>query len=59
MPDQPKWTDEDLKKFKAKEHSIISRGSAFAWMGHLNALKWYVIGMEEGNDVQLIILSGS
>jgi hypothetical protein len=43
IPDQPIWTDEDVEKFKAKQWSKIKKGSALAWMGHLNALRWYAI----------------
>jgi hypothetical protein len=42
IPDQPAWTESDIENFKSKSGSKISRGSALAWMGHLNALKWYV-----------------
>jgi hypothetical protein len=43
IPDQPVWTDADVESVKTKQLSVISRGSAMAWLGHLNALKWYVI----------------
>lgn len=43
MPPQPPWTEDDISAFKANEGSKISRGSALAWMGHLNALQWYHI----------------
>jgi hypothetical protein len=39
IPPQPSWTDDDLSHFKANNGSQISRGSALAWMGHLNVLK--------------------
>jgi hypothetical protein len=39
IPDQPEWTEGDLQAFRAEE-SQISRGSALAWLGHLNALRW-------------------
>lgn len=42
IPDQPVWTDADLANFKSKKHSVIPKGSALAWMGHLNALKWFM-----------------
>ncbi|KAF2467842.1 uncharacterized protein BDR25DRAFT_291245 [Lindgomyces ingoldianus] len=42
IPEQPTWTDEDVRAFRAKEGSRISKGSAMAWMGHLNALKWFL-----------------
>jgi len=42
IPEQPQWTEKDVQSFKATEGSKIDRGSALAWMGHLNALQWYV-----------------
>ena len=41
IPDQPVWTDADLGAFHSPKGSRIKKGSALAWMGHLNALKWY------------------
>ena len=47
IPDQPAWTDADIKKLRADKDSIISRGSALAWLGHLNALHWFLMsGLE-------------
>lgn len=43
IPDQPVWTDADVESIRTKKLSVISRGSAMAWLGHLNALKWCVI----------------
>ena len=40
IPDQPIWTDEDVDTVMDKQYSIISKGSAMAWLGHMNALKW-------------------
>lgn len=40
IPEQREWTEGDLQEFRANESSTISRGSALAWLGHLNALKW-------------------
>ncbi|KAF2023641.1 hypothetical protein EK21DRAFT_118552 [Setomelanomma holmii] len=40
IPEQPAWTEEDVRNFQAKEHSTISKGSALAYLGHLIALKW-------------------
>jgi hypothetical protein len=41
IPHQPVWTDEDIESIKCKNGSKILRASALAWLGHLNALKWY------------------
>ena len=42
IPVQPKWTDEDVSEFRADRDSRISKGSALAWLGHLNALRWFL-----------------
>ncbi|KAL5430672.1 hypothetical protein PMIN06_012476 [Paraphaeosphaeria minitans] len=42
IPEQPQWTDGQLQAFKSPQGSRISRGSALAWMGHLNALRWFL-----------------
>ncbi|KAF1968735.1 hypothetical protein BU23DRAFT_540726 [Bimuria novae-zelandiae CBS 107.79] len=42
IPPQPQWTEDDLQAFKSKKSSKIDRGSALAWMGHLNALRWFL-----------------
>ncbi|QDS68839.1 hypothetical protein FKW77_007120 [Venturia effusa] len=52
IPDQPVWTDADVQSIKTKKMSVISRGSAMAWLGHLNALKWFV---ESGLSSALIL----
>ncbi|KAF2267260.1 hypothetical protein CC78DRAFT_614396 [Lojkania enalia] len=41
VPEQPAWTDDHVEAFRSGE-SKITRGSALAWMGHLNALKWFL-----------------
>ena len=41
IPYQPEWTEGDVEKFiDGKEHA--QKGSILAWLGHRNALKWYV-----------------
>ncbi|KAF2087577.1 glycosyltransferase family 25 protein, partial [Saccharata proteae CBS 121410] len=42
VPEQPIWTEEDLHNLYAERGSILSRGSALAWLGHLNALRWFL-----------------
>jgi len=42
IPDQPQWTEDDISRLKSKKNSTLSRGSAMAWLGHLNALKWFL-----------------
>ena len=40
IPEQPKWTNADVETVKDKKYSIASKGSAMAWLGHMNAIKW-------------------
>ncbi|KAK6432784.1 hypothetical protein LTR95_011044 [Oleoguttula sp. CCFEE 5521] len=42
IPDQPQWSEEDIAKLRAAENSTITRGSALAWLGHLNALHYFL-----------------
>lgn len=42
IPSQPVWTEEDIENFKSKDGSTISTGSAKAWLGHLNALDYFL-----------------
>lgn len=38
IPDQPRWTAKDERKFRLRQGSTIGSGSLLAWLGHLNAL---------------------
>lgn len=51
IPAQPKWTDEDVKHLRADKDSTITRGSALAWLGHLNALRWFL-----STDLETVII---
>ncbi|KAG8628062.1 hypothetical protein KVT40_003935 [Elsinoe batatas] len=42
IPVQPSWNEEDTKAIKAEKGSTISHGSALAWLGHLNTLRWFL-----------------
>jgi hypothetical protein len=42
IPQQKEWQVGDVEGLKAKEGSSLSTGSAKAWLGHLEALRWYV-----------------
>jgi hypothetical protein len=42
IPVQPKWTEEEIQTIRADRDSRINRGSAMAWLGHLNALRWFL-----------------
>ncbi|KAI4770619.1 hypothetical protein E4T44_13956, partial [Aureobasidium sp. EXF-8845] len=52
IPDQPVWTDADVEKFKTQNGSVITRGSALAWMGHLNVLRWF---LDSGLETMLVM----
>ncbi|KAH7054290.1 hypothetical protein B0J12DRAFT_621716 [Macrophomina phaseolina] len=52
VPHQPHWSEDDLNELKADSGSRITRGSALAWLGHLNALKWF---MKSGLETALIL----
>jgi len=42
IPLQPVWTDEDLANIRAENNSRITNGSALAWLGHHNVLRWFL-----------------
>jgi hypothetical protein len=42
IPQLPKWTDEDEKKFNEGIEPPVSRGTVFAWMSHRLILEQYV-----------------
>ncbi|KAK4992156.1 hypothetical protein LTR50_001334 [Elasticomyces elasticus] len=42
IPVQPQWADDDIARLHAQIGSRIERGSALAWLGHLNALRWFL-----------------
>lgn len=52
IPLQPTWTEDDVERLRAEKDSRISRGSALAWLGHLNALKWF---LETDLDTVLVL----
>lgn len=46
IPPQPLFTDDDIRALKlpddADPPSMLTRGSALAWLGHLNVLRWFL-----------------
>ncbi|KAL2354650.1 hypothetical protein BJ546DRAFT_1060943 [Cryomyces antarcticus] len=52
IPRQPSWADENVRGVQAVEHSRIGRGSALAWLGHLNALRWF---LDSGLETAIIL----
>ena len=52
IPVQPIWTEEEVNKLRADRDSRINRGSALAWLGHLNALRWF---LDSGLESVLIL----
>lgn len=47
IPAQPKWTDADVDGLRADTGSTITRGSALAWLGHKNAMEWFLASTHE------------
>ncbi|KAI4939407.1 uncharacterized protein J4E92_000692 [Alternaria infectoria] len=47
IPRQKEWGVGDVEKLKTKEGSSLSTGSAKAWMGHLEALRWFLASSHE------------
>jgi len=39
IPQQPSWTEGDVRRFRNGEEKDVQKGSILAWMGHLHALK--------------------
>ncbi|KAF2685120.1 glycosyltransferase family 25 protein [Lentithecium fluviatile CBS 122367] len=52
IPEQPFWTEGDLETFRSGNKSQITKGSALAWLGHLNALRWF---LSTSHETALII----
>src|SRR6202012_6061613 len=42
IPDQPAWSEHDISRLRSSENSTLKRGAAKAWLGHLNALRWFL-----------------
>ncbi|KAF7191837.1 hypothetical protein HII31_06882 [Pseudocercospora fuligena] len=51
IPEQPTWTEEDVAGLHAENGSTITYGSSLAWLGHLNALKWFL-----STDLQSVLI---
>ena len=43
IPQQPEWTEGDVRRFRNGQEKGVQRGSILAWMGHHHALRWYAI----------------
>jgi len=52
IPSQPAWGEDDLSRFREGRKSDISAGSIYAWLGHNNALKWF---LDSGLETALIL----
>ncbi|OCK84346.1 glycosyltransferase family 25 protein [Lepidopterella palustris CBS 459.81] len=52
IPTQPQWTEDDVNKFRSSEDSKMGRGSIYAWLGHHNALRWF---LDSGLETALIL----
>ncbi|KAL5119562.1 hypothetical protein ACEQ8H_002408 [Pleosporales sp. CAS-2024a] len=51
MPKQPVWTEGDLQRFINGQEDA-QRGSILAWLGHHNALRWF---LDSGLETALIL----
>lgn len=52
IPTQPSWTEGDIERFSNGKGPSPHRGSLLAWMGHHNALRWF---LNSGLDTVLIL----
>ncbi|KAF2643935.1 hypothetical protein P280DRAFT_393354 [Massarina eburnea CBS 473.64] len=52
IPSQPQWTQNDIDKFRNGQEKNVQRGSILAWMGHHNALRWF---LDSGHETALIL----
>ncbi|KAF2817182.1 uncharacterized protein BDZ99DRAFT_362918, partial [Mytilinidion resinicola] len=52
IPSQPAWSEDDINKFREGRDSDITVGSIYAWLGHNNALQWF---LKSGLETALIL----
>ncbi|KAF2865138.1 hypothetical protein BDV95DRAFT_507954 [Massariosphaeria phaeospora] len=52
IPKQPVWTEGDVTNFRNGQVEGVQRGSILAWMGHHNALRWF---LDSGLETALIL----
>ncbi|CAO2651897.1 Nn.00g001800.m01.CDS01 [Neocucurbitaria sp. VM-36] len=51
IPPQPDWTEGDVQRFINGQENV-QRGSILAWLGHHNALRWF---LDSGLETALIL----
>ncbi|KAH7386022.1 hypothetical protein BKA66DRAFT_415746 [Pyrenochaeta sp. MPI-SDFR-AT-0127] len=51
IPQQPDWTEGDVQRFINGQDNV-QRGSILAWLGHHNALRWF---LDSGLETALIL----
>ncbi|KAJ4343522.1 hypothetical protein N0V87_000289 [Didymella glomerata] len=51
IPAQPQWTEGDVQRFINGQDNV-QRGSILAWLGHHNALRWF---LDSGAETALIL----
>ncbi|CAA9961303.1 hypothetical protein PTMSG1_04687 [Pyrenophora teres f. maculata] len=51
IPEQPAWTEGDVQRFINGQENAV-KGSILAWLGHHNALKWF---LASGLETALIL----
>ncbi|KAM0472486.1 hypothetical protein ACHAP7_008639 [Fusarium lateritium] len=52
VPLQPTWTEDDERNFRLPQDSSITKGSLFAWLGHLHALQQF---LDSGAETALFL----
>ncbi|KAF2787540.1 glycosyltransferase family 25 protein [Melanomma pulvis-pyrius CBS 109.77] len=52
IPSQPEWTEGDVRRFRNGQDKDVQKGSILAWMGHHNALQWF---LDSGLETALIL----
>jgi len=53
IPSQPSWSEDDVNKFRqGRDDPDITTGSVYAWLGHNNALRWF---LDSGLETALIL----
>ncbi|KAF2233531.1 glycosyltransferase family 25 protein [Viridothelium virens] len=52
VPQQPKWTDQDVDNFRNSTQSDMGIGSILAWLAHNRAIQWF---MDSGLETALIL----
>ncbi|PVI05268.1 glycosyltransferase family 25 protein [Periconia macrospinosa] len=52
IPEQPQWTENEVERFRNGQQDKVQVGSILAWLGHRNALQWF---LDSGLETALIL----